>query len=303
MMVERQEYGCRVLTIVSPDTRVCVDIVPELGGTVSSLKFDGRECLFQHPWFWDPEETETRGGIPLLFPICGRLLHDGTPGRYLAQGQAHHLPIHGFAMRLPWRVVGEPVLDSLRLRLTDTPATRAQYPFPFALEALYAATTRGLLIRLTVHNTGVVPLPFYAGFHPYFLTPPPGAGKKRTRLLARPRRRHLYNDTKTAVTGNAPLPAFPLAITAEEANSLLLEMADNRETALLFPDGFVVRQRTSPTLPFRQCYTLPDQPFFCDEPWQAPAGAMNQPGAARLLAPGATEACEVLITSDHSRAG
>jgi hypothetical protein len=30
---------------------------------------------------------------------------------------------------------------------------------------------------------------------------------------------------------------------------------------------------------------------------------MNQPGAARLLAPGATEACEVLITSDHSRAG
>ncbi|OQC58477.1 MAG: hypothetical protein BWX54_00978 [Verrucomicrobia bacterium ADurb.Bin018] len=105
------------------------------------------------------------------------------------------------------------------------------------------------------------------------------------------------------MTGNAPLPAFPLAITAEEANSLLLEMADNRETALLFPDGFVVRQRTSPTLPFRQCYTLPDQPFFCDEPWQAPAGAMNQPGAARLLAPGATEACEVLITSDHSRAG
>lgn len=294
--------GIRVFSLASAGGETRADVVPDLGGIVSSLQLPGpggrpRECLFQYPWFWDRGTEELRGGIPPLFPVCGRLLKDGVRGLYHVDGKPFVLPIHGFSMRLPWEVVDASRPAALRLRLADTDATRQIYPFAFELDLLYSVSAEGLACRLAVRNAGDVPMPFYAGFHPYFLTPPPGAGKEQTRFDARPRVRHLYNSTKTDLVATAPVPAFPMSVADVDVNELLLEVGDRGETRLLWPDGFALVQTASPSLRYRQFYTLPDQPFFCDEPWMAPPGSMNRPGAAPVLPPGAAATCVVRLAA------
>ena len=292
------QNGIGVFSIASPDGGARADVVPELGGIVSSLRLDGgRECLFRHDGFWDPAAPETRGGIPPLFPICGRLLASGTPGLYRVGDRPYRLPIHGFAMRLPWEVADASRPDALRLRLADSDETRAIYPFAFELELLYSVSAEGLSCRLTVRNAGAVPLPYYAGFHPYFRTPPPGGGKEPSAFEARPRARHVYDETKTGLVGSAPPPVFPMSIADESVNGLLLEMGADNETRIRFPDGFGIRQTASPAFRYRQFYTLPDQPFFCDEPWMAPPGSLNRPGAARMLPSGQAESADVRIAA------
>ena len=298
MTPESMHDGIRVFSIAAPDGAAHADVVPDLGGIVSSLRLgDDRERLFRHDGFWDPSFRETRGGIPLLFPICGRLLVDGTPGLYRVGDRTYRLPIHGFAMRRPWEVADASRPDALRLRLVDSEETRASYPFAFELELFYSVSLEGLRCRLAVRNTGAVPLPYYAGFHPYFLAPPPGGGKEQTVFGARPRTRHVYDETKTDVIGSAPPPAFPMSIADESVNGLLLEMGADNETRIRFPDGSGIRQTASPLFRYRQFYTLPDQPFFCDEPWMAPPGSLNRPGAARILPPGQAESAEVRIAA------
>ena len=289
--------GIREFTLVSPDGGTAASVIPALGGIVSSLRFGTRECLFRHPWFRDSAATETRGGMPVLFPICGRLLKDGVPGLYFVDGKPFALPIHGFAMRLPWEVADASRPGELRLRLADSSHTRALYPFPFELELLFSVARAEFSCQLTVRNPGPASLPYYAGFHPYFLTPPPGAGKEQTRFEAHATARQLYNETKTDVTGTAAPPAFPLACTDPGINDLLLETGPENTTRLVFPDGFVLRQTASGLFRFRQLYTLPNEPFFCDEPWMAPAGAMNRAGAARRLPPGQSESGTIQIAA------
>ena len=138
MATEHPPSGLRVCAIAAADGRFRAEIVPALGGVVSSLQLPGpdgrpRECLYRHAWFWDPHTDATRGGSPVLFPVCGRLLKDGQPGRYETGGRPYVLPLHGFAMRRPWKVSDDSIPDALELRLADTAETRAMYPFPFEL--------------------------------------------------------------------------------------------------------------------------------------------------------------------------
>ena len=302
MATEHPPSGLRVCAIAAADGRFRAEIVPALGGVVSSLRLPGpdgrpRECLYRHAWFWDPGTDATRGGSPVLFPVCGRLLKDGQPGRYETGGRPYVLPLHGFAMRLPWEVRDASRPDALELRLADTAETRAMYPFSFELTLRHAVSDQGYACRLTVANTGDWPMPYYAGFHPYFLTPPPGAGKEHTLFGAQPVTRWLYNPGKTEITGPAPAPAFPMPVDRVDVNELLLELGARHETRLRFPDGFELRQDASALLRYRQFYTLPEEPFFCDEAWMAPPGTLNRPGAARELPPGQADTLEIRISS------
>ena len=305
MATEHPPSGLRVCAIAAADGRFRAEIVPALGGVVSSLQLPGpdgrpRECLYRHAWFWDPGTDATRGGSPVLFPVCGRLLKDGQPGRYETGGRPYVLPLHGFAMRLPWEVRDDSRPDALELRLADTAETQAMYPFSFELTLRHAVSDEGYVCRLTVANTGDRPMPYYAGFHPYFLTPPPGAGKEHTLFGAQPVTRWLYNPGKTEITGPAPAPAFPLPVDRVDVNELLLELGARRETRLRFPDGFELRQDASARLRYRQFYTLPEEPFFCDEAWMAPPGSLNRPGAARELPPGQADTVEIRISAGRA---
>lgn len=100
-------------------------VVPQRGGVVTGWLCHGpwgqREMLyFDAERFADPSKS-VRGGIPVLFPICG-----GLEGSALSQ--------HGFARDLPWSMAEVPDGSGIRLSLTDTATTLAVFPHRFQLD-------------------------------------------------------------------------------------------------------------------------------------------------------------------------
>lgn len=97
-----------------------------------------------------------RGGIPVCFPQFGAF---GPIGQ------------HGFARLSRWSVVRQEEIDGgarVVLRLTDTDATRAVWPFAFQADLSVHVAAATLTVQLTVTNTDTQPIGFTAALHPYF---------------------------------------------------------------------------------------------------------------------------------------
>ena len=297
MATRKKSASFEKWTIVARDGKTTAELVPELGGIVSSfvapVKGVPQETLFLHDWFWDRSATRTRGGIPFIFPICGRLERDGAENTYLYKGRRYTMPPHGFASRMPWRVVGRGRADELGMAFTDTAATRAMYPFKFRLELNYRVAPGMLTCEQTYANMGTEPMPFYAGFHPYFLTPPPGPGKRATRLKFDAVRAFKYNERLTDLMDVKPVPKTPQSVVSPALDELLVEVKGPAVATLLFPDGHRLvagargRQPTG-LFPYLQFYTMEEKPFFCIEPWMGFPNALNTVTGVQWLAPGAT---------------
>ena len=132
-----------------------------LGAQPVSLKnAAGAELL----WTGDP--AYWAGQAPVLFPMVGALRGGkATLGDFtLEMGQ------HGFARRREFTLTAQ-TAESLSFTLTADDATRALYPFDFALTVTYALGPEGYTTRFTVENRGKEPMPFAIGGHPGFNVP------------------------------------------------------------------------------------------------------------------------------------
>ena len=306
MTTQSTQNGQTVHTIYASDVLTRASFVPALGGIGSSITMPdrgtAREMLYRHDFFWDEPYTKTRGGWPFLFPVCGRLERDGAEGVYLHDGQRHELPIHGFSLRVPWRVSGVPAPDALTMELSDSEATRAAYPFEFRVALTYRVRPGVLSCELRVENRGAKPMPYYCGFHPYFLTPPAGAGKEQTRVEVEARRQWLYNEKLTDIRGQIDPPAFPAELGDPAVREILTEVGEKNVSRLRFPDGFhlslEVTETSAPAMfPFVQLYTMPERPFYCIEPWMGHPNSLNAVTGVRWLAPGAKDRAVVTLSA------
>lgn len=101
------------------------------------------------------EGKAIRGGIPLCWPWFGK---------------REQLPAHGFARTSMWRVLSSSYCDEsveLCLGLTDTPESKALFPYTFAVQ-LRINLGQSLELELITRNAGIAPLPISPAFHPYF---------------------------------------------------------------------------------------------------------------------------------------
>ncbi len=307
MAVKETIKGFTTWTINAVDGVTRATFVPELGAIGSSLVLpapDGpRETLFQHDHFWDPDTDQTRGGSPFLFPICGRLERGGQPEIYLYDAQRYTMKIHGFAHQMSWQVVAHDDPAELAMELSDTEETRKQYPFAFTVRLTFRVEPGVLVCEQQYHNRGDRPLPYYAGFHPYLLTPPPEGGKSGVRVAVSPQRVLAYNPQLTDIVGVKPeTPDFPAAITDPAINEQLLQMGKDKKASLLFPDGFEIHlcadsETDADRFPYVQLYTMPDKPFFCIEPWMSFPNALNTVSGVRWLAPRQTDTARFQVAT------
>lgn len=143
------------LTLGAPDgasARVYLD-----GAHVASwIPAGGDEQLFVSARAFYGPGYAIRGGIPLCWPQFGK---------------TGALQQHGFARLMRWTVVRETSDEHgarAVLRLTDSDATRALWPFAFNAELVVQVIARTLRVELTVTNTDVRPMEFTAAMHPYF---------------------------------------------------------------------------------------------------------------------------------------
>ena len=273
------------ITIHSP--ALSVEIAP-MGAELQTIRDTaGRDYLHDGASFWASR-------APLLFPIVGAL-KDNT---HVVDGTAYHLPKHGFARHSLFEAV-ETSADRARFRLTDSEATRAEYPYKFMLDAEYALTGAKLATSVTVTNTDTKPIPVAFGFHPAFRWPLPGAGAKLDQVVdfavdEPSTLTRIDSDGLIARQVESPVKGRRLLLADElfEDDALIFLSLNSRSLRFGPANG------SSPALkidfdgmPHLGIWTKPGAPYLCIEPWSGYASPAafsgpltEKPGSMNLTA-------------------
>lgn len=245
--------------LVSGDVRV--EIVPERGAIVTSLRVAGKDVLYLDRATLEDPAKNVRGGIPVLFPFAGRLPDE----LFIPAGT--RMKQHGFGRNKPWRVT-EKRADLLRMQLAQDADTAEQYPYSYDAEYTVLVLPRGVQVEFLMRNTGAPPLPVSPGWHPYFCCPPE---KKRevSGDVAGLTPDQLGNDCE-----------FDFGLVAPASGRARFRIAELGALALSF----------SPEMRHLQFWSQPGKDFICLEPFYGPPNTINTdrrlevpPGQARGL--------------------
>jgi len=265
-------------------------VVPERGGLVSGWRTGGREVLyFDAVRFADPAKS-VRGGIPVLFPICGGLPGDALP---LPQG-TFSLPQHGFARDQSWQLEELADGNGVQLELSDNPATLALYPFAFGLILELRPEPGALAIRALIENRSTEPMPFSLGLHPYFNVSDLAA----VHIEGLPER--CFNHLTMAEDSTAA----QLGRLAEGVDLLVRPEGDTgwAQPIRLIDGGHqgmgghgdqpvsTITLKTNHPLDLVVLWSDPPRPMVCLEPWSGPRSALISGDRCLELAPGANMA-------------
>lgn len=259
------------LELRDSDAKSLLVLAPARGGMATRLALGGRHLFFlDESTLRDPSKN-VRGGNPVLFPSPGKLKNDAYDRGALKQ--------HGFARNLAWEVVGTSTegVASATLRLTSNEATQAAYPWEFVAEYTYALRGHVLRIDQRFTNKSSEPMPFGAGFHPYFHVKQSDKGAARVGTKAT---RAFDNVTKKAIALSG------IDLTRPEID-LHLEDHGAVPCTLTWPAGEIV-VRGSPEFSHWVIWTLEGKDFVCVEPWTCPGNALNTGERLSVLAPGET---------------
>ena len=141
-----------------------IKFCPERGGVITNWISDGKEILyFDEKRFMDKTKS-IRGGIPILFPICGNLNTSSSVfGKEYLQ-----LTQHGFARDLQWQHSFNKNEKSLSLFLNESKKTKKYYPFDFELRIEITLKINCLEFEITIFNKTDIAMPLNFGLHPYF---------------------------------------------------------------------------------------------------------------------------------------
>jgi galactose mutarotase-like enzyme len=266
-------YQTYVLT--DEEAQTSIEIVPERGGILTRWQVCGQDLLYLDAERYADPTLSVRGGIPILFPICGNL----PDNAYTYEGKMYGLKQHGFARDMAWAVGERKTQDdaSLSVILTSTDATRAVYPFDFEVVYTYRLKANSLLIQQRYTNRSAVTMPFSAGFHPYFKAT--DKSKLQFEIPA------TEFQTKGSLTPQPFTGSFDMeqdeidvAFRAGKELANVSDLSQPMKLTLSYDSMFT-------TLVF---WTVKGKDFYCLEPWSAPRNAMNTGEDLTLLEPGAT---------------
>ena len=259
--VKQEQYRTYILSDQTSLARL--EIVPERGGIVTRWAIQGQEILYlDQERFQDPT-LSVRGGIPILFPICGNLPNN----QYTHNQKSYTLPQHGFAREMPWQVIDQNTDSgaSLTLRLTSNYATKKVYPFDFEVDFIYQLQGDHLSITQRYTNLSSEKMPFSTGLHPYFWV-------KDKSQLSFDIPANILQDHKTLdirpFDGTFDLSQPEIDAAFKQISRQSASFSDRQRNLTLnleYSDLYG-------TLVF---WTLQDKDYICLEPWTAPRNALN----------------------------
>lgn len=242
-------------------------LVPERGGLITGWRCQGQELLYLDAARFADPGLSVRGGVPVLFPICG-----GLPGNrlHLPQG-GYQLAQHGFARDLPWRL--EPLSDGrgVAMELVSTPTTRQAYPFDFQLRLEARLAPAALEMTVNVQHrqrdaegtdSEMAPMPFSFGLHPYFAV----------------------SSLENIAFEGLPRQCFDHLTMAAATTAPQLERLTEGIDLLCRPSGPVclrdrgngrrIELQTSHPWDLVVLWSEPPRPMVCLEPWTGPRQAL-----------------------------
>lgn len=270
-------------TLADEGAQSFVTVIPERGGIVTEWRWGNHDIFYlDRDRLRDPSLT-VRGGIPILFPLCGGL-PDNT---YLWAGESYKLPQHGFARNLPWTVTHQDTQDAAALTVTleSNPVTLANYPFEFQLALTYQLRGGSLVTSSTITNKSSVPMPFSLGFHPYFAAP----DKTQLEFSIPSSAYEDPNHLTYAFRGEFDLTAAEIDVIFRQLQHGTATVKDRSQNLQLTLEtngtGTAPSDRFFRHLVF---WTVKEKDFYCLEPWSAARNALNSQENLTILEPGAT---------------
>ncbi|HYW22235.1 MAG TPA: aldose epimerase [Nodularia sp. (in: cyanobacteria)] len=283
--LQEQQYKTYILSDESAGSQI--EVVPERGGIITHWRIQGQEIFYLDTERFTHPDLSVRGGNPILFPICGNL----PDNIYTHNGQRYTLKQHGFGRELPWEVTEQKTEDkaSLTLVLNSNEQTKAVYPFDFQLIFTYELQGNTLAIRQEYKNLSSTPMPFSAGFHPYFLT---GGDKNQLEFQISSVQ---YQDQKTkeihSFDGNFDFNHDEIDVAFKNLTSQSATVIDPSRSLKLTLDY-------DPIYSHLVFWTVKGQDFYCLEPWTAPRNALNTGENVTVLAPKASCTASVRLTAN-----
>jgi len=259
--VKQEQYRIYILSDQTSLARL--EIVPERGGIVTRWAIQGQEILYlDQERFQDPS-LSVRGGIPILFPICGNLPNN----QYTHNEKSYTLQQHGFAREMLWEVIDQNTDSgaSLTLRLTSTSVTKKLYPFDFEVDFTYQLQGNYLSIKQRYTNLSDEKMPFSTGLHPYFWV------KDKSQLSFDIPANILQDHTTLEIkpfNGTFDLSQPEIDAAFKQVNRQSASFSDRQRPLTLnleYSDLYG-------TLVF---WTLQNKDYICLEPWTAPRNALN----------------------------
>lgn len=271
---EQRQYTTYVLTDDATPARL--EVVPERGGIVTGWQVQGRDLLYLDAERFANPELSIRGGIPILFPICGNLPNN----TYSSNGQSYTLKQHGFARDLPWTVTEQITQGGvgIGLELESNDRTRAVYPFDFHLRFTYRLQGNTLEIHQVYTNRSAQAMPFSTGLHPYF----PVSSKAQLQFqIPATQYQDQIRQSSHPFTGHFDFDVDEIDIAFRDISSNSAQVVDvDRQTRLTLEYDSLYQ-----TLVF---WTVKGKDYYCLEPWSAPRNALNTGEQLTHLAPGAS---------------
>ena len=245
-----------------------IKFCPERGGVITNWVSENNEIIYLDEKRFLDRGKSIRGGIPILFPICGNLnISNSLFGKKYLQ-----LPQHGFARDLPWQYSLNKKEKSLCLVLQDSEITRKYYPFDFEVRMEVTLKINCLEFKIHIKNKTNSEMPINFGLHPYFN----------------------ISDFK-----NLEFFDYPLNCQDQKRNILINTLEDlknihNGIDLLMyssgkssFRDNIFKRQVTlNHPYPFDLCviWSNPPRQMICLEPWTSPRNSLVD-GLRKILIP------------------
>ena len=145
------------------DEKNYIKFCPKRGGLITNWVSEGREILYFDEKRFIDKTKSIRGGIPILFPICGNL---DIPNSLFGK---NYMPFmqHGFARDLQWQHCLNKKKNSLFLILQDTEKTNTFFPFNFELKIEVSLKINCLKFIINIENKTNIEMPINFGLHPY----------------------------------------------------------------------------------------------------------------------------------------
>ncbi|MBR0681897.1 aldose epimerase [Roseomonas eburnea] len=263
-------------------------IAPADGGGLIALRHGGQDVLVAAP-------AGARLGGPFgafwMIPWANRLDAGRLgPHRLPVNRPQDGTAIHGLSRDQPWRVAQR--LEDRVILVQDIDVA----PYSYAAGLVIAAGAGDFTLDLAVTNAGDVPLPFGAGWHPWFVRPP------GTRIAFRATHRCTH-DSRCLPVAAAPSPGLD---GGEEALlGLDTHFAGWDGVArIAWPGRTLTMTATGALATNLQVYAPRDRPVLCVEPSSHLPDAVNRPelaplGPMQALAPGETLTGRIRLDCSH----
>jgi galactose mutarotase-like enzyme len=269
---KQEQYQTYVLTDLQAKSQI--EVVPERGAIITRWRVKEEEILYLDQERFAHPELSIRGGIPILFPICGNLPNN----TYTYQNQTYQLKQHGFARDLPWEVIETNDNDcaSITLALSSNEQTLMVYPFEFQILFTYQLKGNSLRILQTYSNQSEAIMPFASGLHPYFQV------EDKNQLQ--------FEIPGTFYQDQVSKETYPFTgkfdFTQTEIDVAFTQI-DKHHTAVAD-----LTRKLKISINYSDCYStlvfwaIKGKDYVCLEPWTAPRNALNTKEKLIWLEPG-----------------